>query len=63
MKLTFPCYLTLEVNTEFEGYEKVKALLQYGLIKDGVSYIISRAVPGEFDRSKEKPFGRPKSES
>ena len=60
MKITFPCYLTLEVESEREGYERIKNGLIYLGIKDDISYVIGRAVPGEFDRSKEKPVGLPK---
>ena len=61
LKLTFPCYLTLEAENEKEGWCRIKSGLEYLKVKDGVSYVVGRAVPGEFNRSKETPVGRPKS--
>lgn len=62
MKFTIPCYITLDNCTEQEAIKLVQTGLKFLQIttKKMTSYNISRPIIGNFDRSKEVPFGIPR---
>lgn len=62
MKFTIPCYITLDNCDEQEAIKLVETGLKFLQIttKKMISYNISKAVIGDFDRGKEVSFGVPK---